>query len=160
MTVFKALSKPFPGYNKSGRGVAVIHDFFPVVAGQRTSYQLGYSWSGSYTGTLERILTRKFSVVYWPWQSSQSGISLHRMHLCKQAEAAHLGWQLVEWIDLMKLYIHVFVEVETLRSHLLRRGYLKFNLEINMYVCKILMWLMVCTGEFWTWVQIRPEAEI
>ena len=32
------------------------------------------------------------------WQSCQSGITLHRMHQCKQAEAAHVGWQPEEWL--------------------------------------------------------------
>ena len=40
------------------------------------------------------------------WQSHQFRISRHRMHLCKQVEAAHMGWQLEEDIGIMKIYIH------------------------------------------------------
>ena len=49
-------------------------------------------------------------------QSRQSGISLHRMHLCKQIDyhktskmwvkADCMSWQLEERVGVMKLYIH------------------------------------------------------
>ena len=51
------------------------------------------------------------------WQSRQLGISVYRIHSCKQTDnqktsnmwvlVDHVGWQVEEWLGVMKLYIHI-----------------------------------------------------